>query len=88
MKLYMCAIFDRAVGAYMQPMFFRSGAEAIRSLKLACGDPKSSFCQNPEDYHMDILAVFEDQSGNVYEQKEKLISCQQLVTIISSDVPM
>lgn len=85
MKMLMCAVYDRAVGAFMQPMFFRSANEAIRSFQDACSDGKTDFCKHPEDFHMEALGVFNDADGTVEPGNKKLISAKECVSTIVPD---
>lgn len=85
MKLFVVAVYDKAVKSYMQPMFFRSGPEAIRSFRDACSDGKSVFCAHPEDYYLEILGVFDDASGELIEHKEVLITAQACVHILTPE---
>lgn len=76
MKLLICSVFDQAVGAYLQPFFARSKAEAIRSFSDAVGTPKSPFCEHPSDYTLVCLGAFNDADGEVVASQmiEKLIT--------------
>lgn len=68
MIMQVCAVYDKKVGAYMQPMFFRSKLEAIRSFADACtipvdGTGSSNFVKYPEDFHLALLGDFDDNTG-------------------------
>lgn len=79
MKMFMCAVFDSVVGSYMQPMFFRSPAEGIRSFSDAVGDAKSAFCAHPEDYYLALLGVFDDADGSFVADGRKLVTANECV---------
>lgn len=60
MKMNMCAVHDGAVGAFMQPLFCRSLAEARRAFVDAVMDPKMEFGKHPADYHLFHIAEWDD----------------------------
>lgn len=61
-KIY--SVYDKAIGAYMQPFFVRSKGEAIRSFMQACSDPKMPFGTHPGDYTLYELGDYDDVSGS------------------------
>lgn len=63
MNLNVYSIFDRAVGAHLQPFFARSEGEAIRMLRQAVNDPQSGFHANPGDFTLCFHGEFSDQTG-------------------------
>lgn len=63
MILNVYSIFDKAVGAHMQPFFARSEGEALRMIKQAVNDKNSGFYQNPADYILTYHGSFEDNTG-------------------------
>lgn len=76
MKLKVFTVFDKAVGAHLQPFFARSKGEAIRSFTDACSDGKSQFCRHPADYYLVELGDFDDGSGT--------FACHEPVRILSA----
>lgn len=62
MILRMYSVYDKAVGAFMTPIFFRSENEAVRALKVIGSD--HSFRQSPGDYALYALGEFDDASGH------------------------
>ena len=54
-KIY--AVFDSKVGAYLQPMFFRSNGEAIRAFASAVGDVDHQFSKFASDYTLLSLVL-------------------------------
>lgn len=73
MKIF--AIYDSAVAAYLQPVFFRSAAEAMRALTPLVQDPKHHFCANAEDYSLFELGSWDDVNGNVILNTAKHSIC-------------
>lgn len=65
MKLLVAAIFDKAVGAYNTPLFFRQKMEAIRSFGDACRAEGSQFRNHAEDYVLMDIGEFDDATGVV-----------------------
>ncbi|WNK12782.1 MAG: nonstructural protein [Microvirus sp.] len=87
MKLLVCSVYDGAVGAYLQPFFARSKAEAIRSFSDAVGNSESPFAKHKADFTLLVLGAFDDQSGElVYSGvgPEKVITALELVPITSA----
>lgn len=80
--LYVCSIFDKAVGAYMQPFFTRSKGEAVRSLTQALGDPKSPFAAVPTDYTLFVLGTWDDSKGELkgLPSPEKVIGAWEVLS--------
>lgn len=74
------AIYDRAVGAYMQPFFSRSKGEALRSLAQAIGDAKHPFAQVPTDYTLFKIGSWDDVKGTMFGgAPEKVIGVWELM---------
>lgn len=65
MILSMCAVYDKKVGAYVAPQFFRSNGEAIRAFMDAVASSDTPFAKHPEDYHFSLLGTYDDGLGIV-----------------------
>lgn len=63
MILQIYSVFDRAVGAHLQPFFARSEGEALRMLRHAVNSPDTNFHNNPGDYTLVHHGEFSDQTG-------------------------
>lgn len=63
MQLRVFSIFDSKVGAYAQPFYSRTTAEAIRSVTEALNDPQSTLSKYPHDFILFDLATYDDQTG-------------------------
>jgi len=61
--LSMYAIFDRAVGKYMQPFFAMADGQAVRMFVDAINDSTTTLGKHPEDYSLNKIGVFDDASG-------------------------
>lgn len=75
MKLLVCSVYDKAVGAFLQPFYCRAVGEAVRSFTEACNDPQR-FGRHAADYYLVKLGEFDDNSG--------LFDCGEPSRIISA----
>lgn len=64
-RLICVGVFDSAVQAYGQPLFFRARGEAIRAFMDECRnpDPASGIAKHPEDYELRFLGFFDQETG-------------------------
>lgn len=75
MKMLVYTVFDRAVGAFLQPFFVRAPGEALRSFVDAVNDPKSQFYNHLLDYTLCKVGEFDDNSGMfVAVEPERVLS--------------
>lgn len=65
MILEVYAVFDKQVGAYMQPFFMRTLGEAGRAFSEAVNDPSTGFFKHPGDYALCVVGVFDDATGKL-----------------------
>jgi hypothetical protein len=63
MRLQVFSVFDKAVGAYLQPFFSRAKGEAVRSFADACNKSDHQFAQHGLDYVLMYMGEFDDVSG-------------------------
>lgn len=63
MKMYVCAVFDRKINAYMNPQFFRTKGEATRAWMDAVGAEAAPFRKHAEDYLFAFLGYYDDGTG-------------------------
>lgn len=80
MKIF--AIYDSKAAAYLQPLFFKSTPEAVRSFSEAANDPSSSFYRHAEDFTLFELGSFDHESGKV----ESLMVPHSVTTALESSV--
>lgn len=85
MILSLFSIYDKKVGAFSAPMMMRSKGEAIRSFTDAVGDAKSEFCRHPEDYLLNKIGEFDDNSGVVTPMLEPVISALECRRIVDQE---
>lgn len=65
MKLDIYTIRDRVAGAYLQPFFTHTKGTAIRSLLAELQRPDCPLAQNPGDYDLYYLGVWQDSDGRI-----------------------
>lgn len=63
MRLEIYAVHDSAVGAFNQPLFFRTRGEAIRAFEDGVGNRDSNFVRHPEHYAFYHIGYYDDGSG-------------------------
>lgn len=63
MKIKVFAVYDSAVGAYMQPFFMQSKGLALRSWLDAANDPKTQFHAHPADFTLFEIGEYDEIEG-------------------------
>lgn len=63
MILRVYAVLDKAVEAYLNPMVYRSEAEAVRSFQQAVMQEGSPFNKHKKDYVFCFLGTYNDSLG-------------------------
>lgn len=84
MMMYACAVFDKKVNAYMNPQFFRTKGEAIRSWMDAVLSEAAPFKRHAEDYVFCCLGSYDDSTGTFENSKgvpEILMTANDCLTI-------
>lgn len=64
MFLKMYTVYDDAAGAYLQPFFFSTNAQAIRGFTELANDPNHAFCKYAGQYTLFELGEFNQQDGH------------------------
>lgn len=80
MKLLLCAVLDKQVGAFTPPQAFRSKGEALRSFMDACAREDSNFARHAVDYVFCHLADMDDNTGEISGKPVQLMTaleCQE-----------
>ncbi|QCQ84761.1 nonstructural protein [Blackfly microvirus SF02] len=82
MILQMYSCLDKAVGAFMPPFFCRTNAEAVRSFRDACTDPKHQFNLHSSDFVLYRIGGFDDSIGTMIplDNPEKVVDALSLVS--------
>jgi hypothetical protein len=78
-KLY--SIFDRAVGAYMQPFAAHSNAHAIRMFNDTTNDTSTAMNKHPEDYFLDFIADFNETTGQTSGEPVRIAKATDYKTV-------
>jgi len=60
-----CAIYDRALQAYLRPFVAPALGVAIRAFGEDCKVADSPLKKHPTDYTLYLLAEFDDQTGAI-----------------------
>lgn len=79
MKLY--AVYDKAVGAYMQPFAAHTNAHAIRMFQDTCNDTNTTVNRYPEDYFLDYIADFDEKTGQASGQPNRIAKAVDFKTV-------
>lgn len=94
MILRVYAVYDEAVGAFMQPFMCRSDAEAQR-IFLASVANNETFQRNYKDYGLFFLAEFNDVTGEYGVASEEKLAVPRLIingfsarSIVDKQVPL
>ncbi|WNK12454.1 MAG: nonstructural protein [Microvirus sp.] len=59
------SVFDIKAASYAQPFFSQSHATAIRAFSGAVNDPGTMLNRHPEDFTLNHIGEFDDQTGEV-----------------------
>lgn len=70
LKVY--AVFDSAVGAYMQPFFMQSKGAALRAWLEAANDEKTQFHKHPGDFTLFELGEYDELTGTFTNHTAKM----------------
>lgn len=76
MKLYVFSIYDKAVGAFVQPFYSRSQGEALRSFSEAVNKEGNQLKSHASDYTLYRLGEWDDNNG--------LYGCSDPIRVISA----
>lgn len=78
------SIYDEKSEAYLQPFFFDTNGQAIRTIVDCISDPNHNFSRHTSDYTLFLIGEFDDQTakmescktalGNLVEFKPKTIT--------------
>ena len=63
MKLMMYAVYDRAAMAFLPPFFTNNEGLAVRGFADATNNPETQFFRHPQDFSLNELGNFDDNSG-------------------------
>lgn len=63
MRIFVFAVRDSAIGAFMNPFYASALGQAERNFRDAVNDSKSPLYKHPEDYELFQLGTFDDGTG-------------------------
>lgn len=86
-RMAVCAVYDRAVEAYGQPIFCRHVGEAIRSFTDEINRKESQFFAHPSDYSLFQIGHYDDETGMLIPSDGNLLVSGTTV-VRPSDVSM
>lgn len=73
-------VYDKAVGAFLQPFFCRSRGEALRSFTASVNDAEHQFHKYAADYVMFQLGAYDDGGGRFAEcEPTRVISALEVL---------
>jgi hypothetical protein len=86
MKTQLYAIYDTASGTYQKPVFARADGEVTREFQSLCTDAESPYGQHPEDYSLFRLAIFDDLTGKITDEKNECLATGLELVALSRNV--
>lgn len=78
-KLQVCAVFDRAMQAFAQPMFVPAIGVATRGFTDECNriDANNQLNKHPEDFELHYLGEYDDETGTFNQTERRLLARAQ-----------
>lgn len=86
MILEVYSVFDKKSGAYMQPIYFRTRGEAVRSFIDACSS-QDNFKKHPEDYSFCFIGLFDDNTGVITGEASGPLHVFQATQAVQGEIP-
>lgn len=72
MKIYLYAIKDRQMNAFMAPIALPTTGVAIRMLRDQVNDTNNALFKHPSDYSLWQLGHYDDATGEITNEQEKI----------------
>lgn len=85
MKLLVFSVYDKAVQAFLPPMFMRSQGEALRAFTEACNNNDHQFKRHAADYTLFKLGEWDDASA-MFASADPVRIISALECIVDDDV--
>lgn len=63
--LVICAVRDRAVDSFLQPIFVVASGAAVRSFMDEINNAESPWYKHPDDFDLYQVGVFESDTGSL-----------------------
>lgn len=65
MKLFVFAVYDAAAEAYLDPVFFATKGQMLRSFTDACNSSDHMFSRHAKDYTLFHIGMYDPSSGKL-----------------------
>lgn len=85
MRLRIYCVLDKAVAAFLQPMFFRSEGEAKRAFIDAVSQEGHQFNKHKADYAFCYVGTFDDTTGS-FESSSPVVVLEAATASAVDDV--
>jgi hypothetical protein len=72
MKLKAFGIFDTKANLYNTPFFMNTRGEALRAFKDLANNRETTIGRHPEDYRLDVIGEFDNETGAFEESQDHL----------------
>jgi hypothetical protein len=73
MKYLMYSVYDTASETFMQPIYAKTEAEALRGFKAAAQSQENQIGQFPGDYHLYYIGEYTDHNADLRKADPKCI---------------
>ncbi len=74
MKANIYTVYDKVVEAFLMPFYSKNDRSAIRALTKPIMTDGHEFNVSPLDYDLYFIGVFDDLTGQIYDQQLKLVA--------------
>lgn len=72
MILHAVAVRDSATESYNRPFFVQHPAQAVRSFSDECNNKESDMFRHAQDYELWLIGTFDDSTGFMASNPERL----------------
>lgn len=69
-----CAVRDRAIDAFGQPMFVVAVGQAVRGFRDEVNNKQSAIGMHPEDYDLYEIGEYDDASGMIVPCAPRMVA--------------
>ena len=74
MKTGIYSVLDTTAKIYSSPIMLLNDDVAVRIMKNCVSNPEHNYGLNPEDYHLYRMGHFDDNTGEITYEVEKVVS--------------
>lgn len=80
------SVYDKAAGAYSNPLYQPNDALAIRSFQYACTQTDSNLYTHPQDFQLYYVGTFNSNTGEYYQDELRpLMTATQAITLTEAE---